>query len=175
MTNAFPRRLLAGAALAALALSAVLAVRHHFAPPHRLATGDRLVTLSLSSLSGSDSQIQAAGRPQLINIFTTWCPPCREETPVLARLAVQMQARGIQVTGIDQQESAASVARFAQEFSLPYRVLIDKANVTHDVLGARMIPTTIYVDRSGIIRWQRSGPIDTAAARSLASLVASYE
>ena len=160
-------RRLAGAALAALAL---LAVRHHYAHPHTLHTGDRLVPIALLSLDGSRTSLAASGRPQVINVFATWCPPCRAEMPAFAKSALKWKARGIDVVGIDQQESAAAVWKFAQLFALPYPVFIDAGNVTHDILGARMIPTTIFVDGSGVIRWERSGPLDGADLKSLAAV-----
>lgn len=164
------RRWLAGAAIAALAAAGV---RHHYAHPQMLRPGDRLVPLALSSLAGPDASIEPDGRPQVINIFATWCPPCREEMPGFARLALKLQARGVDVVGIDQQENAGAVSRFTQQFALPYPVYIDRSNITHDVLGARVIPTTIYIDARGVIRWERSGPLSEPDLRALAAAVTS--
>ncbi|HET7814228.1 MAG TPA: TlpA disulfide reductase family protein [Candidatus Baltobacteraceae bacterium] len=171
MRFAYARRLAAGAGL--LALAVAVAVHHHFARPQLLKPGDRIVPLAVTSLEGTNATLVPAGRPQVLNVFATWCPPCRAEMPALAKLASQLQQRGIDVVGIDQQEPVSAVAAFARDFTVPYPVYVDETNVTHDVLGARIIPTTIVIDSSGVIRWERSGPLDNADMRELMNAVAS--
>lgn len=151
------RRWLALAALAALILGAAIERRvlHH----HVLRTGDRLVPLRVSSLYGTPYTLAPTQRPTVINVFATWCTPCREETPGIASLASGLRARGITLVGIDQEESTAAVSQFARQFALPYPVYIDTAGITHDVLGARVIPTTIIVNSSGVIVWEHAGPL----------------
>lgn len=158
MTFTQARRAVAvGAALAALAFGAS-GLAHHL-HRHQLKAGDRLVPFAVQSLAGSGVTLAPTGHAQIINIFATWCPPCREETPAFAALAGQLKSRGIEVIGIDQQESAAQVGRFAQNFGLPYPVYIDSGTVTHDLLGARVIPTTIIINSSGVIVWEHAGPL----------------
>jgi hypothetical protein len=81
----------------------------------------------------------------------------------------------VDVVGVDQQESAVQVERFAREFALRYPIYIDESGVTHDVLGARMIPNTIYVDARGVIRWQHAGPLSAQDLARLAYLATSKE
>lgn len=128
---------------------------HH----HVLHTGDRLLPLAVSSLYGDAREVAPSGRPTLINVFATWCTPCREETPGLVSIAPMLRARGIDVVGIDQQENAPAVSLFAQHFAVPYPLYIDSTGVTHDLLGARMIPTTMFIDARGVIRWEHAGPL----------------
>lgn len=165
------RWFLAVGALLALALG--VRVWHHFHGPRLLHPGDRLVPIALSSLSGSPVIFEPDGRPQLINVFATWCPPCRDETPAFSALAKILQTRGVQVVGIDQQESAQQVNRFQQEFSLTYQLYIDTGNVTHVVLGARLIPETIYVGANGVIRWIHEGPLTARDMQTLSRNVES--
>lgn len=160
-----PYRLAAGVALLVLALLAVRYERHLH---HRLLhTGDAFTPISVATLTGSRAMLAASGRPTVINVFATWCGPCREEAPAFSALAKRLERRGVLVIGIDQEEGADEVAAFAREFRLGYPLYIDRTNVTHDILGARMIPNTIYVDASGIIRWQHAGPL---TAQDLAQL-----
>jgi thiol-disulfide isomerase/thioredoxin len=150
------------AALALVALAAAGArVERHF-HHHVLRTGDRLEPLRVSSLYGASYTLPPPQRPTVINIFATWCMPCREETPGFAAAASGLRARGIGLVAIDQEESAAAVAAFAKEFGLTYPVYIDTSGITHDLLGARVIPTTILVNRSGVIVWEHAGPITSA-------------
>jgi cytochrome c biogenesis protein CcmG/thiol:disulfide interchange protein DsbE len=134
---------------------------------HVLHAGDRLVPLRVSSLYGGDVTLAPGGHAMLVNVFATWCPPCRAETPALAAAAPALRKRGIEVVGIDQEESAQAVAAFARRYALPYQVYIDTSGVTHDLLGARIIPTTMLIDDSGVIRYEHAGPLD---ARSFADL-----
>jgi thiol-disulfide isomerase/thioredoxin len=150
-------RWLAGVALVALALVGARAVRHMH--HHVLHTGDRLVPIQLSSLYGAPYTLERSRRPTIINVFATWCTPCREETPGFAAAAAGLRARGFDIVGIDQQESAAAVSAFAREFALPYPVYIDTSGITHDLLGARVIPTTIVVNADGVIVWEHAGPL----------------
>jgi thiol-disulfide isomerase/thioredoxin len=150
-------RWVAGVALVVLALAGARAVRHFH--HHVLHTGDRLVPIQLSSLYGAPYTLAGSRRPTVINVFATWCTPCREETPGFAAAAGGLRARGFDVVGIDQEESAAAVSAFAREFALPYPVYIDTSGVTHDLLGARVIPTTIVVNADGVIVWEHAGPL----------------
>jgi thiol-disulfide isomerase/thioredoxin len=145
----------------ALVVLAGARVERHFRH-HVLHTGDRLVPVRLSSLYGASYTLESIERPTLINVFATWCTPCREETPGFAAVAGALRARGIRVVAIDQEESAPSVWQFVKQFALPYPVYIDTSGVTHDVLGARVIPTTILVNRSGVIVWEHAGPLTQA-------------
>jgi peroxiredoxin len=92
------------------------------------------------------------------NVFTTWCPSCREETPAFARVAKRLQQRGIKVIGIDQGESASAIDAFAQRNGLTYPIVIDYERATNAVLGANLIPTTVVV-RDGVVRAMWSGPL----------------
>ena len=157
MSTARARRWPAGVALLAAALGAAVVAPHlHH---HLLRTGDRLVAFRVDSVSGGEYTVAPGARPTIINVFATWCPPCREETPGFAATARRLQARGIRVVAIDQRESAPAVARFAKAFALPYPVYIDTTGVTHDLLGARVIPTTIIVNSKGVIVWEHAGPL----------------
>lgn len=150
-------RWLAGAAVVAFALvgARVAGHFHH----HVLHTGDRLIPIRLSSIYGDPYTLGTPHRPAVINVFATWCTPCREETPGFAAAARGLRARGFDVLGIDQEESPAAVSAFAREFALPYPVYIDTSGVTHDLLGARVIPTTIVVNGDGVIVWEHAGPL----------------
>lgn len=167
MTIAHARKAIAaGAALAALFLGGTSLAQHlHH---HQLKAGDRLVPFGVRSLDGAGVTLRPSGRAQIINVFATWCPPCRAEAPAFAALAAHLKTKGVDVVGIDQQEGAAQVSRFMQDFRVGYPVYIDSGSVTHDLLGARVIPTTIYVDESGIIRWEHSGPLSADDLTQLA-------
>ncbi len=134
---------------------------------HAVRTGEPLPALSLMTLDGHSAELGSRTSGIVVyNVFATWCPPCRAETPALARTAVELQKRGIKVIGIDQGESALAVSEFAREFNLSYPLVVDPNRQTNVLLGARVIPETIVV-QDGIVRSISVGPLDEDAFRRL--------
>lgn len=149
-------------------LSALL----HPQPTARI--GMALPALPLEGLDGSAVRLATErGRITFVNVFATWCPPCRAETPDLAAFARAASRKGIDVVGIDQQETPAAVDTFRQSFHTDYPMLIDPGWETKDALGARVIPRTIVVDGQGIVRAIVSGPMTRAQMDQLAAAAAS--
>jgi len=138
------------------------AARHFgfIAPQRALGIGDRLDTLALSDMNGAPATLNASkGRMRIINVFASWCVECKTEIPRLAKLAAPLAHKNVELIGIDQQEPAQQVARFASQYGITYPVYIDSNGTTRQRLGARFIPTTIVVDADGVIRFIRVGPI----------------
>ncbi len=123
----------------------------------------------VSPNSGAVSYTPARGHITFVNIFATWCPPCRAETPDLVRFAADAAKHGITVMGIDRAESAMQVDAFRRQFGITYPYLIDDGRDTKTVLGARAMPTTIVVDANGIVRADVTGPLTYAGLEQLAA------
>lgn len=149
--------------LAAAALT-VLARHHHGS--HPVKTGETLPALSLVALDGRDVQLGPKHGTVVYNVFTTWCPSCRAETPSLARAAAALRKHGIEMIGIDQGEQASAVSAFVDEFRVGYPVVVDPNRQTNALLGARVIPETIVV-RDGVVRAMAVGPLDGDALQKL--------
>jgi thiol-disulfide isomerase/thioredoxin len=155
-----------------LLAAAALTFRHFWladsARPVR--SGEPLRGLSVHKLDGSPISLGTRpGHWTLINVFASWCTPCRDEFPDLAKAAVTLRARGVDVVGIDQAEGAASVLSVSQQFGLQYPMFLDSDLVSQHRLGARVIPETISVDPMGIVRAIHSGPLDEAGFIALAN------
>ncbi|MGC1381248.1 MAG: TlpA disulfide reductase family protein [Candidatus Baltobacteraceae bacterium] len=140
-----------------------VALAHHARPLARaqpVRPGVPLARLSFTRLDGSPAWLAPrTGHPLVVNVFATWCPPCRDEMPALARAAPRLARAGIDVVGIDQAESSPQVERFAREYGLDYPLYIDDGDANKYALGARVIPTTLYVDAAGIVRIVHVGPL----------------
>ncbi|MCS6801666.1 MAG: TlpA disulfide reductase family protein [Chloroflexota bacterium] len=108
-------------------------------------------SLSLSSLRG---------RPVVINFWATWCAPCREEMPLLQTAFLRYGATGLTVLAVDVQEGEALVRPFVEEFGLTFPVLLDKNGDVVSRYRVRGLPTTVFVDRAGIIQSVYLGPLD---------------
>ena len=114
--------------------------------------GQPAPSFAVPELSGRTSGLDAyRGRVVVMNLWASWCPPCRAEMPDLQRLYQAYQSRNVVVLGVDQGESANRVADFARSLGIHYPILLDQQQQYGRVYAALGLPTTIVVDRSGIV------------------------
>lgn len=99
----------------------------------------------------SVSLAQYANKVVLMNLWATWCPPCREELPDLQRLYASDARRGLAVVGVDEGESAARAGAFAAALGLRFSIWIDAQQAYGRAYDALGFPTTVVIDRSGKI------------------------
>ena len=116
----------------------------------------------------TDALLRAAlarhkGKPVVVNFWATWCQPCREEMPSLARLAARWQAQGLAVLTVAVADNAKRVEDFLWE-TLPDQqaltVLHDREQTISRAWSARMLPTTVVLDRQHRIVARARGVID---------------
>jgi len=103
------------------------------------------------------------GKPVVVNFWATWCEPCREEMPSLARLAARWQAQGLTVLTVAVADNAKRVDDFLWEIlpenqTLP--VLHDREQTISRAWGAYVLPTTVGLDRRHRIVLRGTGAID---------------
>ncbi len=104
-------------------------------------------------------------RPHLVNLFASWCLPCRIETPVLTALA----ARGIRIDGVAVRDEPAAVARYLQTSGdLFASVELDQHGQVQAALGVAGLPETYVVDARGIIMYRHRGALNPDDAERLA-------
>jgi len=114
----------------------------------------------VASLGGGTSGLDAyRGRIVVMNLWASWCPPCRAEMPDLQRLYQAYASRNVVVLGVDQGESAARVRAFAQSLGIHYPLLVDREQRYGRVYAALGLPTTIVVDSRGIVERAFDGPL----------------
>ncbi len=98
----------------------------------------------------------ATGEPHLVNIFASWCVPCRVEAPMLETL----RARGVRVVGIAIRDTPNDVAKFLSEYGNPYaRIGSDVDSNVQIAIGSSGVPESFLVDGKGIVREQIQGVI----------------
>ncbi|MGH8185003.1 MAG: TlpA family protein disulfide reductase [Steroidobacteraceae bacterium] len=101
-------------------------------------------------------------RVVLLNIWATWCVPCREEMPALDRLQQKLGGPGFEVVALSiDAEGAAAVKRFYNEIGIrSLGIYVDPASRTMGALGLVGIPTTLLIDRQGREIGRRTGPAE---------------
>lgn len=107
-------------------------------------------------VEGLKSEQLADGQPRLVNIFASWCIPCRAEAPQLEAL----RQAGVRIDGIAIRDRPEDVAQFLREYGNPFgRIGSDMQSSVQIALGSSAVPETFIVDGKGIIREQHQGVI----------------
>jgi peroxiredoxin len=123
------------------------------------------LSATLKDLNGADVSLSRyAGQPLVINLWATWCGPCRLETPQLVDLYTTFKDRGLVVIGISTDDTPDKVRAFADEYKVPYPMLLarDQPDVLRALGYNELLPMTLFVRRDGTIA-ERSVGIATTA------------
>lgn len=109
----------------------------------------RLPSSGLITLDGGSTSLSAmSGKPMVVNLWATWCPPCRREMPVLAK--AQAQRGDVTFAFVNQGESGQVIRDYLRGSGLQLRnVLLDPASVVSQETGSRGLPTTLFFDAAG--------------------------
>jgi len=110
---------------------------------------------TLESLSGDQISLSdMRGNAIVLNLWASWCPPCRAEMPALQRVYQENHERGLEVLAVNMtaQDSLADVEAFVQEFNLTFPILLDTSGEVGNAYLMRALPTTFFIDREGVIQ-----------------------
>ncbi|KAK0361041.1 hypothetical protein LTR94_024910 [Friedmanniomyces endolithicus] len=125
--------------------------------------GQPVPTRALAQLSAGQAgptavtlQTVSQGRPMLVNMFASWCAPCRIEHPKL----LELKARGVVIVGVAYKDDPKATQAFVDELGDPFsRILIDQEGRAGLDLGISGVPETFAVDAQGRIVAKQSGPL----------------
>ncbi len=98
-----------------------------------------------------------------MNLWASWCPPCRAEMPDLQRLAETDAHRGVAVVGVNEGESPQKARAFADALRIRFPIWIDSSERYGLIYAALGLPTTVIVDRRGIVMRGFDGPLTLRA------------
>jgi thiol-disulfide isomerase/thioredoxin len=123
-----------------------------------------------ATLSGGTVHL-GVGRVIVLNVWASWCAPCRAEAPALASLSKSFP--DVSFIGVLTRDNIAGAKAFVRRFSIPYPTLIDDAILMgfHNSLIANAIPTTVVIDKKGKVAARISGEITVASLTDLINRV----
>jgi cytochrome c biogenesis protein CcmG/thiol:disulfide interchange protein DsbE len=104
------------------------------------------------------------GRPVVLNFFASWCEPCQEETPLLARTARAEEAAGskIQFVGVDSLDQTAKALAFVHQTGVTYPVGVDGGSVSSGLYAVFGLPQTYFIASDGTIVFHKPGALNAA-------------
>ena len=112
---------------------------------------------------GTWSLADQQGKTVVLNVWASWCPPCRAEMPGLQRLSVRYAEQGVAFAGLDTRDTDAAASAFIENIGVTYPQVVDPDGrlllAFRDTLPPQAIPSTLIVDDEGRIAARVIGPI----------------
>lgn len=152
MRRVLPILFLLAAVAIALTLHFSLATRSGYSAPD----------FALPDLEGRVHRLsEYAGKVVFLNVWATWCPPCREEMPSMERLHRRYAAEGLAILAVSEDEGGQEpVESFVRSLGLTFPILLDPEGVIPRAYGVTGYPETFLIDRSGRVVHHTIGPAD---------------
>ncbi|MBI2755925.1 MAG: TlpA family protein disulfide reductase [Chloroflexi bacterium] len=121
--------------------------------------GEPAPSFSAQTLAGTQVSLEDfRGRVVVLNFWATWCGPCRVEMPEFERYQAEMGDR-VAILGANMQESPSVIAPFVRQYGITFPILLDESGVLAAPYRVTGLPTSVVLDRSGIIRERVVGPM----------------
>lgn len=117
--------------------------------------------LTLTDIQGvSHSLAEYRGQVVLVNLWATWCPPCKEEMPALESFYNKHKDRGFVVLAINDGDPTKDVLQFVKDYKLTFPVWLDPTYIaTEQAFKSLNLPTSFVIDRNGVVQLQWVGGI----------------
>ena len=140
----------------------------------RAMIGDPAPRYAATTLAGDSVSTESLkGKVVLLNVWATWCAPCREEIPFLQSVYEKHRGDGLEIIGVsvDARGDEETIHGFVKDFGMTYPVWRDPDERVQSLFLALGVPASYIIDRRGILRWRRLGIVresDTTFTRALA-------
>lgn len=127
----------------------------------RTDVGDPMPPYSATFIDGKPFNVASEkGNVVFLNVWATWCGPCRFETPELQALQNQYAASGLKVIGVSVDEGdSGAVKTFVTEQKITYAIAVDPEGRIANLVQTTVLPTSLLIDRNGKIVWRQIGAI----------------
>jgi len=130
--------------------------------------GSQAPNFTLSLMNGGEVSLDDyKGKVVLLNIWATWCNPCRDEMPYMEQLYQSMEGKPFEIlaASIDTRGSK-DVEPFVNMLGLTFPVLLDSDKKVNNMYQATGVPETFIIDKNGIVRQHILGPANWYSAQS---------
>jgi len=112
-----------------------------------------------------------AGQVVVLNVWASWCAPCRAEAGALEEVALQFDNKGVQFIGLNTRDSNAAAQAFIRNYGVTYPSLVDTDGriqlLFNDSLPPQAIPSTIVIDQQGMVASRALGTVTAATLRAM--------
>ena len=131
--------------------------------PQLVVVGQPMPAYSAKLLDGSEFNLaNEKGNVVFLNLWATWCGPCRYEIPELEKLHKDLAAKSFKVVGVSVDEGGDQIVReFVDEQNMTYPVALDPEGQLATLMDTTILPTSIIVDRQGNVVWKKLGVVTT--------------
>ena len=131
-----------------------------------VAVGEAVPAYAAPTLDGDTiSLAQLRGSVVMLNVWATWCPPCREEMPSFQRLHEELGAQGLRLlaVSVDNRSAAGAVRTFLDDHRITFTVLHDPDEVVSRTFRTIGVPETFLISRNGMLLKRWLGEVDADA------------
>lgn len=124
------------------------------------------------TIAGEGLSLQSPrGHVMVLNVWGSWCAPCRAEAPDLAKISKETEPRGVRFVGIDVRDNPAAALAFERSYGITYPSFDDQNGLVvaqfTGIIPISAVPSTLVVDRAGVIRSRVAGKVDGSILRGL--------
>jgi len=139
-------------------LAAVCAIGTALAPVARAAAPAPAPDFTLPARDGGNVRLSdLRGQVVMINFWATWCGPCRQEMPLLQQIQAKYEPLGFTLVGINVEPDSAAAITWLKQVSVSFPILFDQKNVVAEQFGVQGMPSSVFVDRAGNVRYVHRG------------------
>jgi peroxiredoxin len=152
--------------------TATTATAAEAAPPDT-SVGAKMPTFAAETLDGKpfDLTKERGSDVVLLNVWATWCGPCKGEVPDLVKMHDKYATRGFKVVGVSIDDGGVdAVKEFVSQNKMTYPVALDSESHVANVLQTTVLPTSVLIDRNGMIVWRHFGAVKTDDAALVKAL-----
>ena len=122
------------------------------------ATPQAAPDFALPARDGGDVRLsELKGQVVMINFWATWCGPCRQEMPLLQQLQAKYEPLGFTLLGINVESDSAVAQTWLKGVPVSFPILFDRGNEVAGRFGVEGMPSTVFVDRAGNVRYVHRG------------------
>jgi thiol-disulfide isomerase/thioredoxin len=163
--------LLVGIALGALILlsgNGSIGTAHRQLPP---TIGSPVKDAQLALIDAKSINLSSLqGKPVVLNFWATWCPPCKEEMPLLQRYS-ELYADKVVIIGVNYGEDQEVVLKFLTAEKIAFPIALDGKGLISDQFFVRSYPTTFFIDQAGVLRAQHLGLLSDSVMQKYLGLI----